>query len=86
MKRFKSIKELDEYMQSRNYHYTNGIYNENGEEMGTIENPIAYDGNMILENGKYYIQDGVTYKCNRDTGIAVYHALKDLVGLYVELA
>ena len=54
--------------------------------MGTIENPIAYDGNMILENGKYYIQDGVTYKCNRDTGIAVYHALKDLVGLYVELA
>ena len=61
-------------------------YNENGEEMGTIKNPIAYDGNMILENGKYYIQDGVTYKCNRDTGIAVYHALKDLVGLYVELA
>ena len=61
-------------------------YNENGEEMGTIQNPIAYEGNMILENGKYYIQDGVTYKCNRDTGIAVYHALKDLVGLYVELA
>lgn len=61
-------------------------YNEAGEEMGTIENPIAYEGNMILENGKYYIQDGVTYKCNRDTGIAVYHALKDLVGLYVELA
>ena len=61
-------------------------YNEAGEEMGTIQNPIAYDGNMILENGKYYIQDGVTYKCNRDTGIAVYHALKDLVGLYVELA
>lgn len=32
MKRFKSIKELDEYMQSRNYHYTNSIYNNNGEE------------------------------------------------------
>ena len=61
-------------------------YNEAGEEMGTIKNPIAYEGNMILENGKYYIQDGVTYKCNRDTGIAVYHALRDLVGLYVELA
>lgn len=61
-------------------------YNEAGEEMGTIQNPIVYDGNMILENGKYYIQDGVTYKCNRDTGIAVYHALKDLIGLYVELA
>ena len=61
-------------------------YNEVGEEMATIQNPIAYEGNMILENGKYYIQGGVTYKCNRDTGIAVYHALKDLVGLYVELA
>lgn len=32
MKRFKSIKELDEYMQSHNYYYTNSIYNNNGEE------------------------------------------------------
>lgn len=32
MKRFKSVKELDAYMQSRNYYYTNGVYNENGEE------------------------------------------------------
>lgn len=60
-------------------------YNEAGEEMGTIENPIPYDGNMVLENGKYYSQDGVTYLCNRDTGNPVYHALKDLVGLYVEV-
>lgn len=60
-------------------------YNEEGEEMGTIENPIPYDGNMVLENGKYYSQDGVTYLCNRDSGNPVYHALKDLVGLYVEV-
>lgn len=60
-------------------------YNDQGEEMGTLDNPIPYDGNMILENGKYYIQEGTIYKCNRDTGIAVYHALRDLVGLYVEL-
>lgn len=60
-------------------------YNEKGEELGTLDNPIPYDGNMILENGKYYIQEGTIYKCNRDTGIAVYHALRDLVGLYVEL-
>lgn len=59
-------------------------YNDQGEEMGTIENPIPYDGNMVLENGKYYSQDGITYLCNRDTGNPVYHALKDLVGLYVE--
>lgn len=58
-------------------------YNDAGEEMGTIENPIPYDGNMILEEGKYYSQDGVTYLCN--SGNPVYHALKDLVGLYVEV-
>jgi hypothetical protein len=61
-------------------------YNEQGEEMGTLENPIPYEGNMVLENGKYYSQDGVTYLCNRDSGNPVYHALKDLVGLYVEVA
>lgn len=60
-------------------------YNEEGEEMGTLENPIPYDGNMVLENGKYYIQDEVIYLCNRDSGNPVYHALKDLVGLYVEV-
>ena len=60
-------------------------YNDAGEEMGTLENPIAYDGNMILENGKHYIQDDVVYLCNRDSGNPVYHALKDLVGLYVEV-
>jgi hypothetical protein len=59
-------------------------YTDTGEEMGTIENPIEYNGNMVLENGKYYSQDGVTYLCNRDTINPVYHALKDLVGLYVE--
>ncbi len=60
-------------------------YNDQGEELGTIENPIPYEGNMVLENGKYYSQDGVTYLCNRDTVNPVYHALKDLVGLYVEV-
>lgn len=60
-------------------------YNENGEENGTLENPIPYEGNMALENGKYYEQDGVVYLCNRDTINPVYHALKDLVGLYVEV-
>lgn len=61
-------------------------YTEEGEELGTIENPIPYEGNMALENGKYYSQDGVAYLCNRDTINPVYNALKDLVGLYVVLA
>lgn len=51
---------------------------------GSLYDPIPYDGNMALENGKYYSQDGVTYLCSRDTGNPVYHALGELVGLYVE--
>lgn len=53
---------------------------------GTLADPIPYDGNMELFNGKYYSQNGVVYLCNRDTGAPVYHALADLVGLYVEVA
>lgn len=60
-------------------------YNEQGEEMGTLENPIEYSGNMALVNGKHYSQDEVVYLCTRDSGNPVYHALKDLVGLYVEI-
>lgn len=52
---------------------------------GAAEDPIPYNGNMALENGKYYVQDGVMYHCTRDTGSPVYHALSDLVGQYVEI-
>lgn len=51
----------------------------------TPGNPIPYSGNMTLISGKYYAQDGVTYRCTRDTVNPVYAALKDLVGLYVEV-
>ena len=53
---------------------------------GTKYDPIPYDGNMALVNGLYYTQGGVLYLCNRDTGNPVYHALSELVGLYVEVA
>ena len=52
---------------------------------GTLADPIPYSGNMALEAGKYYIQSGKTYLCNRDTGNPVYHALAELVGIYVEV-
>lgn len=52
---------------------------------GTLDDPIPYDGNMSLENGKYYIQDYAIYLCNRDTGNPVYNALSELVGIYVEV-
>ena len=53
---------------------------------GTKEDPISYNGNMALENGKYYYQDNEIYLCTRDTGNPVYHTLSELVGLYVEVA
>lgn len=56
------------------------------EHAGTLEDPIPYNNNMELFNGKYYSQNGVTYKCNRDSGQPLYNNLSDLVGLYVEVA
>lgn len=65
---------------------TESLYTEIVESAaGTIDDPIPYDNNMELEQGKYYSQDGEVYQCVRDTGIPVYNPLKDLVGIYVEL-
>lgn len=52
---------------------------------GTKYDAIPYKGNMALESGKYYIEDNVTYICNRDTGNPVYNKLSELVGIYVEI-
>lgn len=52
---------------------------------GSLYDPIPYDGNMALESGKYYSQDGVTYLCSRDTVNPVYNPLGELMGLYVEM-
>ena len=57
----------------------------NETHAGTLADPIPYEGNMALVSGKYYIQDGVTYLCSRDTVNPVYHPLSELVGLYVEM-
>lgn len=53
---------------------------------GTLDDPIPYGGNMELTEGLYYTQDGIVYLCTRSTGQPVYHALSELVGLYVEVA
>ena len=58
---------------------------EETADVGTIDNPIPYDGNMALDEGRYYSQDGVVYLCTRSTGVPVYNALKDLVGIYVSV-
>ena len=55
----------------------------NIENSGTLSNPISYTPPMEIYNGKYYIQNGVTYLCTRDSGTALSHDLSALVGLYV---
>ena len=52
---------------------------------GTADDPIPYNGNMELIENLYYTQDGVLYRCTRSTGTAVYNALSELVGIYVEV-
>lgn len=56
----------------------------NETHAGTLEDPIPYDGNMALEEGLYYVQDGVIYRCIRDTENPVYNVLAGLIGAYVE--
>ena len=65
---------------------TESLYEEiNETHDGTIDDPIPYNGNMALQNGLYYYQDGAIYLCTRDTVNPVYSPLRDLVGLYVEV-
>lgn len=52
---------------------------------GTLDDPIPYDGNMALENGKHYFQNFTIYLCNRDTVNPVYDPMSELVGLYVKI-
>lgn len=56
------------------------------QHAGTMDDPIPYEGNMELTEGLYYSQEGIVYRCTRSTEQPVYHALSELVGLYVEVA
>lgn len=67
---------------------TASLYKEvtpDDDTLGTKDNPIEYNGNMALENGKYYKQYDVVYLCVRDTVNPVYADLIGLVGIYVEI-
>ena len=67
--------------------YTAALYEEIGEpgQGDTPENPIPYNNNMELVEGKYYSQYDVVYHCTRSTGAPVYNDLSALVGIYVEV-
>ena len=66
---------------------TAALYEEISEShAGTLDDPIPYNNNMELEQGKHYSQGGKVYLCTRSTGQAVYNNLADLVGIYVQEA
>ena len=66
---------------------TAALYEEiNETAAGTKEDPIPYNGNMELFEGKYYKQNGVIYLCTRNTEQPVYHDLSSLVNIYVQVA
>lgn len=65
---------------------TESLYTEiNETHEGTLDDPIPYNGNMILTAGLYYYQNYVIYLCIRDTINPVYQPMSELVGHYVEV-
>lgn len=56
------------------------------EHAGTLEDPIPYDQTMTVYNGKYYLEEGIIYKCVRDSGQPLYASCASLVGNYFEVA
>lgn len=54
-------------------------------EGDTPDNPIRYNNNMELFEGKYYEQYDIVYICIRSTGVPVYNNLTDLVNIYVQI-
>ena len=51
------------------------------EHAGTQEDPIPYVQMMLLEQGKYYTQDGILYLCIQSTLTGYPNDLKDLASL-----
>ena len=52
--------------------------------IGTQEDPVPYHVNMEVFKDKFYIEDGILYKCTRDSGIALHNKASELVGHYFE--
>lgn len=55
------------------------------EAEGTEDDVIQWEQGMELEEGKFYIDNGVKYKCIRDSGNPLYYSLDVLEGNYVEI-
>lgn len=69
------------------------LWHEVSYHEGTKEDPIPYNEDhnpqfqgMVLELGKFYIQDGVVYECIRDSqGVKIVQDLAGLVDNYVKI-
>lgn len=55
------------------------------EAEGTEYDVIQWEQGMVLEEGKFYEDNMILYKCIRDSGTPLYYALDVLVGNYVEV-
>lgn len=88
-KLYKTLQEIPVVLDQEGYRPgevgSEALYEEvNEKNKGTLQDPIPYNNNMELFEGKYYTQNGVTYQCTRNTEQAVYQDLSDLVDIYVE--
>ncbi|WP_306480359.1 hypothetical protein [Mediterraneibacter sp.] len=54
------------------------------EHTGTKADPIPYHVNMEVFEGKYYTEDGILYRCTRNSGQALQNKASELVGHYFE--
>lgn len=52
---------------------------------GTKEDPIPYKVNMEVFKDKYYTEDGILYRCTRDSDIPLQNKASELVGHYFEV-
>lgn len=64
---------------------TSLFYVVDEDHSGGEDDVIPWASGMILENGKYYSDEGVKYYCFRDSGNPLYYPLSQLVGLYVNV-
>lgn len=52
---------------------------------GTIDDPIPWVSGMVSEQGKYYIDEGVTYYCKESSINGLYGQPKDLARYFTEV-
>lgn len=50
-----------------------------------VSEPINFVSPMLIQQGKWYKEDGVTYECIQTSKLPISNKLKDLVGYYVKV-